>query len=169
MSPVQILVQSNCLSEQIRVLEGEVEEVSAPEMVDVIVSEPMGYMLLNDRLMERFLQARKWLKPNGRSKSFSDAEVSKKTIWICWLVFSWMVDSTDEWVFRYFLTLMPCLVVGLIFTFVPSILTWDRVCFDLGPVGLTYLSPLATYADFEFALEFTILTWDMLALTWDLF
>ncbi|XP_036946641.1 histone-arginine methyltransferase CARM1 isoform X2 [Acanthopagrus latus] len=61
----QILVQSNCLSEQIRVLEGEVEEVSAPEMVDVIVSEPMGYMLLNDRLMERFLQARKWLKPNG--------------------------------------------------------------------------------------------------------
>ncbi|XP_030265331.1 histone-arginine methyltransferase CARM1-like isoform X2 [Sparus aurata] len=61
----QILVQSNSLSEQIRVLEGEVEEVSLPEMVDVIVSEPMGYMLLSDRLMERFLQARKWLKPNG--------------------------------------------------------------------------------------------------------
>ncbi|XP_035533931.1 histone-arginine methyltransferase CARM1-like [Morone saxatilis] len=61
----QILVQSNCLSERIRVLEGEVEEVSCPDMVDVIVSEPMGYMLLNDRLMESFLHARKWLKPNG--------------------------------------------------------------------------------------------------------
>ncbi|XP_038571642.1 histone-arginine methyltransferase CARM1-like isoform X2 [Micropterus salmoides] len=61
----QILVQSNCLSERIRVLEGEVEEVSCPDMVDVIVSEPMGYMLLSDGLMERFLHARKWLKPNG--------------------------------------------------------------------------------------------------------
>lgn len=80
MSPVQILVQSNHLSEQIRVLEGEVEEVSSPEMVDVIVSEPMGYMLLNDRLMERFLQARKWLKPNGRSESFGDTEVDKNSL-----------------------------------------------------------------------------------------
>nr|XP_046238440.1 histone-arginine methyltransferase CARM1-like [Scatophagus argus] len=61
----QILVHSNYLSERIRVLEGEVEAVGCPDMVDVIVSEPMGYMLLNDRLMESFLRARKWLKPNG--------------------------------------------------------------------------------------------------------
>ncbi|KAM7365218.1 hypothetical protein PAMP_016164 [Pampus punctatissimus] len=61
----QILVQSNHLSERICVLEGEVEDVSCPDMVDVIVSEPMGYMLLNERLMESFLYARKWLKPNG--------------------------------------------------------------------------------------------------------
>ncbi|XP_040888103.1 histone-arginine methyltransferase CARM1 [Toxotes jaculatrix] len=61
----QILVQSNSLSERIRVLEGEVEDVICPDMVDIIVSEPMGYMLLNERLMESFLYARKWLKPNG--------------------------------------------------------------------------------------------------------
>ncbi|XP_039979070.1 histone-arginine methyltransferase CARM1-like [Xiphias gladius] len=61
----QILVQSNSLSERIRVLKGEVEEVSCPDMVDIIVSEPIGYMLLNERLMESFLYARKWLKPNG--------------------------------------------------------------------------------------------------------
>ncbi|KAI3365736.1 hypothetical protein L3Q82_000693 [Scortum barcoo] len=61
----KILVQSNCLSERIRVLEGEVEEVGCPDMVDIIVSEPMGYMLLNNRPMESFLHARKWLKPNG--------------------------------------------------------------------------------------------------------
>lgn len=70
--PVQILVQSNRLSERIRVLEGEVEEVTCPDMVDVIVSEPMGYMLLNDRPMESFLQARKWLKPNGRRRETSE-------------------------------------------------------------------------------------------------
>lgn len=61
----QILVHSNCLSERIRVLEGEVEEVRCPDMVDVIISEPMGYMLLSGRLMGSFLHARKWLKPDG--------------------------------------------------------------------------------------------------------
>ncbi|XP_034411426.1 histone-arginine methyltransferase CARM1-like isoform X2 [Cyclopterus lumpus] len=61
----KILVQNNCLSERIRVLEGKVEEISCPDMVDVIISEPMGYMLLNQKLMESFLHARKWLKPNG--------------------------------------------------------------------------------------------------------
>ncbi|CAG06651.1 unnamed protein product, partial [Tetraodon nigroviridis] len=61
----QILVDSNGLSERIRVLEGEVEEVICPDMVDVIISEPMGYMLLGDRLMGSFMHARKWLKPNG--------------------------------------------------------------------------------------------------------
>ena len=68
---MQILVKSNSLSERIRVLEGEVEEVSCPDMVDVIVSEPIGYTLLNERLMESFLYARKWLKPNGRSREMS--------------------------------------------------------------------------------------------------
>ncbi|XP_061571777.1 histone-arginine methyltransferase CARM1-like [Cololabis saira] len=62
----QVLVQSNRLSEQILVLEGDVERVSLPGPVDVIVSEPMGYLLLNQRLMESFLRARRWLKPGGR-------------------------------------------------------------------------------------------------------
>ncbi|XP_072235386.1 histone-arginine methyltransferase CARM1-like isoform X2 [Leuresthes tenuis] len=61
----QILVQTNHLSEQIMVLEGQVEQIILPDMVDVIVSEPMGYLLLNEKLMESFLHARKWLKPNG--------------------------------------------------------------------------------------------------------
>ncbi|XP_074521100.1 histone-arginine methyltransferase CARM1 [Halichoeres trimaculatus] len=61
----QILVQSNCQSERIQVLEGGVEEVTCPESVDVIVSEPMGYMLLGDRVVERFIQARRFLKPTG--------------------------------------------------------------------------------------------------------
>uniref|UniRef100_A0A3Q3MR36 type I protein arginine methyltransferase n=1 Tax=Labrus bergylta TaxID=56723 RepID=A0A3Q3MR36_9LABR len=60
-----ILVQSNGLSERIRVLEGEVDEVICPEKVDLIISEPMGHMLLGDRLLDGFIRARKWLKPNG--------------------------------------------------------------------------------------------------------
>jgi len=47
------------------VLEGRLEEVNVPHMVDIIVSEPIGYMLLHERKLDSFLYARKWLKPNG--------------------------------------------------------------------------------------------------------
>ncbi|CAL8308779.1 unnamed protein product [Merluccius merluccius] len=62
---VKVLVQGNSLSDRITVLEGTVEEVDVPDAVDVIVSEPIGYMLLHERKLDSFLYARKWLKPNG--------------------------------------------------------------------------------------------------------
>ena len=34
--------------------------------MDVIISEPMGYMLFNERMLETYLHAKKWLKPGGR-------------------------------------------------------------------------------------------------------
>ena len=40
-------------------------QVEIPELVDVIISEPMGYMLYNERMLESYLHAKKWLKPNG--------------------------------------------------------------------------------------------------------
>ncbi|RXN11803.1 histone-arginine methyltransferase CARM1-like protein [Labeo rohita] len=61
----EILVKSNNLSNKITVLSGKIEEVSCPEKVDVIISEPMGYMLLNERMLESYLHAKHWLKPKG--------------------------------------------------------------------------------------------------------
>lgn len=66
---LQILVKSNSLSDKITVLSGKIEEVSCPEKVDVIISEPIGYMLLNERMLESFLHAKYWLKPKGLYKS----------------------------------------------------------------------------------------------------
>ena len=37
-----------------------------PEKIDMIISEPMGYMLYNERMIESYLHAKKWLKPEGR-------------------------------------------------------------------------------------------------------
>uniref|UniRef100_A0A8C6U8I2 Histone-arginine methyltransferase CARM1 n=1 Tax=Neogobius melanostomus TaxID=47308 RepID=A0A8C6U8I2_9GOBI len=34
--------------------------------VDIIISEPMGYMLFNERMLESYLHAKKFLKPNGK-------------------------------------------------------------------------------------------------------
>lgn len=61
----EILVKSNNLSNKITVLSGKIEEVCLPENVDVIISQPMGYMLLNERMLESYLHAKNWLKPKG--------------------------------------------------------------------------------------------------------
>ena len=59
------MVKNNKLSEKITVVVGKVEEVEIPEKVDIIISEPMGYMLFNERMLETYIHAKKWLKPNG--------------------------------------------------------------------------------------------------------
>ncbi len=59
------LVASNKLADRITVIAGKIEEISLPEQVDIIISEPMGYMLFNERMLETYLHAKKWLAPNG--------------------------------------------------------------------------------------------------------
>ncbi|XP_059245013.1 histone-arginine methyltransferase CARM1 isoform X1 [Mustela nigripes] len=61
----EVLVKSNNLTERIVVIPGKVEEVSLPEQVDIIISEPMGYMLFNERMLESYLHAKKYLRPGG--------------------------------------------------------------------------------------------------------
>lgn len=51
--------------DRIVVIPGKVEEVSLPEQVDIIISEPMGYMLFNERMLESYLHAKKYLRPSG--------------------------------------------------------------------------------------------------------
>ncbi|XP_067678016.1 histone-arginine methyltransferase CARMER-like isoform X2 [Haliotis asinina] len=62
----ETLVATNNLSNRIIVIPGKVEEVEVPEQVDLIISEPMGYMLFNERMLESFLHAKKWLRPGGK-------------------------------------------------------------------------------------------------------
>uniref|UniRef100_UPI0037E939C4 histone-arginine methyltransferase CARM1 n=1 Tax=Semicossyphus pulcher TaxID=241346 RepID=UPI0037E939C4 len=62
----EVLVNSNRLGERVVVIPGKVEEVTLPEQVDMIISEPMGYMLFNERMLESYLHAKKFLKPNGK-------------------------------------------------------------------------------------------------------
>ncbi|XP_043497710.1 histone-arginine methyltransferase CARMER isoform X1 [Polistes fuscatus] len=62
----ELLVAANNLSDKIIVIAGKIEEIDLPEHVDCIVSEPMGYMLYNERMLETYLHAKKWLVPGGR-------------------------------------------------------------------------------------------------------
>ena len=64
-SSLQALVEANKLSDRITILAGKIEELQVPEQVDIIISEPMGYMLFNERMLESYLHAKKFLKPGG--------------------------------------------------------------------------------------------------------
>ena len=44
---------------RIKVIPSKIEEVKLPEKVDMIISEPMGYMLYNERMLETYIHARK--------------------------------------------------------------------------------------------------------------
>lgn len=62
----QKLVTANNLQDHIKVIPGKIEEIELPEKVDVIISEPMGYMLYNERMLETYLHAKKWLLSGGK-------------------------------------------------------------------------------------------------------
>lgn len=61
------LVKGNNLEGQIEIVESSVEASSLPvDKVDIIVSEPIGFLLVHERMLESFVQARDmYLKPGG--------------------------------------------------------------------------------------------------------
>ncbi|CDS36985.1 histone arginine methyltransferase CARMER [Echinococcus multilocularis] len=69
----QVLVKANKLAGRIVVVSGKIEDITLPEPVDVIVSEPMGYMLYNERMLETYVHARKFLAFQHRAKRKRDA------------------------------------------------------------------------------------------------
>ena len=64
-------MNNNKLDDNVVVIAGKIEEIEVPELVDVIISEPMGYMLFNERMLESYLHAKKWLKPGGESSALA--------------------------------------------------------------------------------------------------
>jgi histone-arginine methyltransferase CARM1 len=55
------------IGSKIKVIHGKVEEINLPEKVDVLVSEPMGTLLVNERMLESYIYARDhFLKPGGK-------------------------------------------------------------------------------------------------------
>ena len=53
------LVACSPYAGRIKVIPSKIEEVKLPEKVDMIISEPMGYMLYNERMLETYIHARK--------------------------------------------------------------------------------------------------------------
>ncbi|KAH7676692.1 Protein arginine N-methyltransferase protein [Dioscorea alata] len=55
------------LRERITVVKGKVEEIDLPEKADILISEPMGTLLVNERMLESYVIARdRFLASNGK-------------------------------------------------------------------------------------------------------
>jgi predicted RNA methylase len=60
------IVEDNMLSDSITIINGRIEDVTLPCMVDIIVSEWMGFYLVHESMMRSVLVARdRFLKPGG--------------------------------------------------------------------------------------------------------
>ena len=91
------LIKANGFERIITVLESRIEDLTVDQIpegkVDVIVSEPLGTFLLNERMLETYVIARQlFLKPEGRMFParadfcvipFSDAEIYNEQLQKC--------------------------------------------------------------------------------------
>ena len=60
------LAEANGYGDRMTVINGKIEEISLPEQVDIIVSEPIGFLLVHERMLESYVVARdRFLKPDG--------------------------------------------------------------------------------------------------------
>lgn len=62
----QKLAESNGYADKIVIIKGKIEEIELPEKVDIIISEPIGFLLVHERMLESYVVARdRFLKPDG--------------------------------------------------------------------------------------------------------
>lgn len=63
----KLIAGNPSLGERITVIKGKVEEVELPEKADILISEPMGTLLVNERMLESYVIARdRFLVRNGK-------------------------------------------------------------------------------------------------------
>jgi histone-arginine methyltransferase CARM1 len=61
------LIAANGFDDRVEVVRARLDELELPEKVDVIISEPWGFFLFHERMVEAFVLARdRFLKPGGR-------------------------------------------------------------------------------------------------------
>jgi len=53
------IIQANNLGSVIQVIKGKIERIELPEKVDIIISEPMGFLLVHERMLESYVEGRK--------------------------------------------------------------------------------------------------------------
>ncbi|KAH7842533.1 hypothetical protein Vadar_006467 [Vaccinium darrowii] len=63
----KLIAGNPSLGQRITVVKGKIEEVELPEKADILISEPMGTLLVNERMLETYVIARdRFLVPNGK-------------------------------------------------------------------------------------------------------
>jgi histone-arginine methyltransferase CARM1 len=60
------IMAQNGLQDKITILKGKMEEIELPDHVDIVISEPMGFFLVHERMLETYVNAgKKWRRANN--------------------------------------------------------------------------------------------------------
>ncbi|KAF5186546.1 Histone-arginine methyltransferase carmer [Thalictrum thalictroides] len=63
----RLIAGNPSLGQRITVVKGKIEDIELPEKADILISEPMGTLLINERMLETYVIARdRFLVPNGK-------------------------------------------------------------------------------------------------------
>lgn len=63
----KLIAGNESLRHLITVIKGKIEDVELPEKADILISEPMGTLLVNERMLETYVIARdRFLAPDGK-------------------------------------------------------------------------------------------------------
>ncbi|XP_068662956.1 probable histone-arginine methyltransferase 1.3 [Aristolochia californica] len=104
----RLIVGNPSLGQRITIVKGKVEEVELLEKLDILISETMGTLLVNERMLESYVIARdRFLVPNGKifptiarihlapfSSEFFYVEITNK--YLFWQQHNYYGDSGDE-------------------------------------------------------------------------
>lgn len=62
----EALAKANGYGDRMKVIQGKIESVQLPQQVDIIISEPIGFLLVHERMLESYVVARdRFLKTGG--------------------------------------------------------------------------------------------------------
>mmetsp|Transcript_11941 Transcript_11941/g.25672 ORF Transcript_11941/g.25672 Transcript_11941/m.25672 type:complete len:375 (-) Transcript_11941:101-1225(-) len=65
------LIKANGLEHVIEVVKGKIENIQLEEKVDIVISEPMGFLLVHERMLESYVMGRiRFSKPDIKPKMF---------------------------------------------------------------------------------------------------
>ena len=96
----------------VEVVQGKVEELNLVAQVDILVSEPMGTLLVNERMLETYLYARdRYLKQGGRMFPVSKASCTSPLA--CSMPNMLCVQSVQSWRNHTSVLAKPALWVAL--------------------------------------------------------
>ncbi|KAJ0234125.1 histone-arginine methyltransferase 1.3 [Hirschfeldia incana] len=63
----KLIAGNPSFADRITVIKGKVEDIELPEKADVLISEPMGTLLVNERMLESYVIARdRFMSPKGK-------------------------------------------------------------------------------------------------------
>lgn len=92
------LIEANNLDTVIEVVKGKIEDIELEEPVDIVISEPMGFLLVHERMLESYVQGRiRFMKKDVKPKMFPSTGTMFFLPFSDWNLYNEQIAKTNFW------------------------------------------------------------------------